>query len=119
MVICDRPVSEVVPVEWARMEGRTVVQWDKDDCAAAGLVKFDLLGLGMLTALHLMIDLVAEHHGRKVELHELAAHRPRGLRDARRAPTRWGCSRWSPGRRWPPCPGSSRASSTTWSSRSR
>ncbi|MEJ3656128.1 error-prone DNA polymerase [Actinomycetes bacterium KLBMP 9759] len=71
MVICDRPVSEVVPVEWARMEGRTVVQWDKDDCAAAGLVKFDLLGLGMLTALHLMIDLVAEHHGRVVELHDL------------------------------------------------
>jgi error-prone DNA polymerase len=64
-------VSEVVPVEWARMPGRSVVQWDKDDCAAAGLVKFDLLGLGMLTALHLMIDLVREHHGRKVELHEL------------------------------------------------
>jgi error-prone DNA polymerase len=71
MVICDRPVAEVVPVEWARMEGRTVVQWDKDDCAAAGLVKFDLLGLGMLTALHLMIDLVAEHHDRRVALHEL------------------------------------------------
>ncbi|HKH88291.1 MAG TPA: PHP domain-containing protein, partial [Acidimicrobiales bacterium] len=46
MVICDRPVSEVCPVEWARMEGRTVLQWDKDDCAAVGLVKFDLLGLG-------------------------------------------------------------------------
>ncbi len=76
MVICDRPVSEVVPVEWARMKGRTVVQWDKDDCAAAGLVKFDLLGLGMLTALHLMIDLVAEHHGRTVELHELAPTDP-------------------------------------------
>jgi error-prone DNA polymerase len=76
MVICDRPVSEVVPVEWARMEGRTVVQWDKDDCAAAGLVKFDLLGLGMLTALHLMIDLVAEHHGRTIELHELAPTDP-------------------------------------------
>ncbi len=71
MVICDRPVSEVVPVEWARMEGRTVVQWDKDDCAAAGLVKFDLLGLGMLTALHLMIDLVALHHGTTIELHDL------------------------------------------------
>jgi error-prone DNA polymerase len=71
MVICDRPVSEVVPVEWARMPGRTVVQWDKDDCAYAGLVKFDLLGLGMLTALHLMIDLVAEHHGKQIELHEL------------------------------------------------
>jgi error-prone DNA polymerase len=53
------------------MENRTVVQWDKDDCAAAGLVKFDLLGLGMLTALHTMIDLVAVHHGRRVELHEL------------------------------------------------
>ncbi|MGH3614880.1 MAG: error-prone DNA polymerase [Pseudonocardia sp.] len=76
MVICDRPVSEVVPVEWARMPGRTVVQWDKDDCAAAGLVKFDLLGLGMLTALHLMIDLVAEHHERTVELHELAPTDP-------------------------------------------
>ncbi len=71
MVICDRPVSEVVPVEWARMEGRSVVQWDKDDCAYAGLVKFDLLGLGMLTALHLMQDLVLEHHGEQVNLFEL------------------------------------------------
>ncbi|MEU8001533.1 error-prone DNA polymerase [Catellatospora sp. NPDC049111] len=51
MVICDRPVTEVCPVEWARMPGRSVLQWDKDDCAAAGLVKFDLLGLGMLSAL--------------------------------------------------------------------
>src|SRR6478752_4746016 len=57
MVICDRPVVEVCPVEWARMEQRSVLQWDKDDCAATGLVKFDLLGLGMLTALHLCIDL--------------------------------------------------------------
>ena len=46
MVICDRPVGEVCPVEWARMPGRTVLQWDKDDCADAGLVKFDLLGPG-------------------------------------------------------------------------
>jgi len=45
MVICDRPVGEVCPVEWARMPGRTVLQWDKDDCAYAGLVKIDLLGL--------------------------------------------------------------------------
>ena len=48
MVICDRPVIEVCPVEWGRMENRSVLQWDKDDCAAVGLVKFDLLGLGML-----------------------------------------------------------------------
>ena len=72
MVICDRPIADVVPVEWARMEGRSVVQWDKDDCAAAGLVKFDLLGLGMLEALHHMIDLVRETTGREVRLWELS-----------------------------------------------
>ena len=51
MVLTDRPVGEVCPIERARMEGRTVLQWDKDDCAWMGLVKFDLLGLGMLSAL--------------------------------------------------------------------
>jgi len=68
MVICDRPVVEVCPVEWGRMEGRTVLQWDKDDCAAAGLVKFDLLGLGMLSVVHYCVDLVREHHGVEVDL---------------------------------------------------
>ncbi len=68
MVMCDRPVIEVCPVEWARKEGRTVLQWDKDDCAAAGLVKFDLLGLGMLSALHYATDFVADHHGTDVDL---------------------------------------------------
>jgi error-prone DNA polymerase len=58
MVICDRPVVEVCPVEWARMPGRTVLQWDKDDCAAVKLVKFDLLGLGMLSALHYAYDMI-------------------------------------------------------------
>ncbi|MDQ3106467.1 MAG: error-prone DNA polymerase [Actinomycetota bacterium] len=68
MVICDRPVSEVVPVEWGRMENRTVLQWDKDDCAAAGLVKFDLLGLGMLSALHYAVDLIRDAYGVDVDL---------------------------------------------------
>jgi error-prone DNA polymerase len=68
MVICDRPVVEVCPVEWGRMDGRSVLQWDKDDCAAAGLVKIDLLGLGMLTVLHLGVDLIREHHGDEVDL---------------------------------------------------
>ncbi|MEZ2189927.1 error-prone DNA polymerase [Corynebacterium sp. CCM 9204] len=76
MVICDRPIADVVPVEWARKAGRSIVQWDKDDCAVAGLVKFDLLGLGMLEALHHMIDLVAEHHGRTVNLWELDPDEP-------------------------------------------
>jgi error-prone DNA polymerase len=71
MVICDRPIADVCPVEWARMPGRSVLQWDKDDCAAIGLVKFDLLGLGMLSALHYAIDLVAEHKGIKVDLAKL------------------------------------------------
>ena len=72
MVICDRPVVEVCPVEWGRMPGRSVLQWDKDDCAAAGLVKFDLLGLGMLTALHNMVDLVRAFHHVEVDLARLA-----------------------------------------------
>ncbi|MFC7447704.1 error-prone DNA polymerase [Rhodococcus daqingensis] len=71
MVICDRPIADVCPVEWARMENRSVLQWDKDDCAAVGLVKFDMLGLGMLSALHYMIDLVAEHKGLEVDLARL------------------------------------------------
>jgi error-prone DNA polymerase len=58
MVICDRPIIDVCPVEWARMENRTVLQWDKDDCAATGLVKFDLLGLGMLSALRYAVEFV-------------------------------------------------------------
>ena len=68
MVICDRPVSQVCPVEWATMQNRSVLQWDKDDCAAAGLVKFDLLGLGMLSALHNAVDFIAQHRGAPLDL---------------------------------------------------
>ncbi len=68
MVIADRPLWHVVPLEWGRMEGRTVIQWDKDDSAAVGVVKFDLLGLGMLNALHLAHDLIEDQHGIDVDL---------------------------------------------------
>ena len=71
MVLCDRPVIEVCPVEWGRTPGRTVLQWDKDDCAAIGLVKFDLLGLGMLDALHRAVDQVAAFHGVALDLGSL------------------------------------------------
>ena len=71
MVLCDRPVIEVCPVQWAAMEDRSVLQWDKDDCADAGLVKFDLLGLGMLTALDHALRIIAEHHGQHFELRTL------------------------------------------------
>jgi len=76
MVMCDRPVIEVCPVEWARMEGRTVLQWDKEDCADAGLVKFDLLGLGMLTALRIMFEQVRERTGEELTLHGLPQEDP-------------------------------------------
>ena len=68
MVICDRPVVEVCPVEWARMENRSVLQWDKEDCARTGLVKFDLLGLGMLSAIHYAIDFVADVHETDIDM---------------------------------------------------
>ncbi|NQX28481.1 error-prone DNA polymerase [Microbacteriaceae bacterium VKM Ac-2854] len=68
MVLTDRPVGEVCPIEPARMEKRTVLQWDKDDCAWMGLVKFDLLGLGMLAALSYTFDLVREHVGEHWDL---------------------------------------------------
>ena len=76
MVICDRPIVEVCPVEWGRMPNRTVLQWDKDDCASIGLVKFDLLGLGMLSALHYCFELVEEQYGEHLELHKLPAEDP-------------------------------------------
>ncbi|SDM57239.1 error-prone DNA polymerase [Actinomyces ruminicola] len=85
MVLADRPVTEICPVRWSAMEGRTVLQWDKDDCAAAGLVKFDLLGLGELTALRLAFTSLAQR-GETVpdlapggELRPAQAGRPWGL----------------------------------------
>ena len=81
MVLCDRPVIDVCPVEWATMPGRTVLQWDKDDCADAGLVKFDLLGLGMLTALRISFTELTNqgvlHEGRPIGLHDIPQEDPR------------------------------------------
>ena len=68
MVLTDRPVGEVVPIEHARMPGRTVIQWDKDDAAWMGLVKFDLLGLGMLAALQHCFDLIHDATGERWRL---------------------------------------------------
>ncbi|KAA9131089.1 error-prone DNA polymerase [Microbacterium caowuchunii] len=71
MVLTERPVGEVAPIEHARMPGRTVIQWDKDDAAWMGLVKFDLLGLGMLSALQYCFDLVRAATGEEWELRSL------------------------------------------------
>ncbi|MDN4484356.1 error-prone DNA polymerase [Demequina lignilytica] len=76
MVLCDRPVIDVCPVEWGRMPGRTVLQWDKDDCADAGLVKFDLLGLGMLSALKYAFRFMQEIRREDLGLHSLPQEDP-------------------------------------------
>ena len=68
MVITRRPLWETTPLEWGRMADRSVLQWDKNDTAAMGLVKFDLLALGALNALHLSVDLIAETHGIDIDL---------------------------------------------------
>ena len=63
-----RPVHELVPIENASMENRTVIQWDKEDVEQAGLFKVDLLGLGALTHLHLCFDLLRRHRGQNLSL---------------------------------------------------
>ncbi|MGV8911018.1 MAG: error-prone DNA polymerase [Rhodoglobus sp.] len=73
MVLTKRPVGEVVPIEHARKEKRTVVQWDKDDCAWMGLVKFDLLGLGILSAMQYSFDLIDEALGERWDLATIPA----------------------------------------------
>jgi error-prone DNA polymerase len=76
MVLTDRPVGEVVPIEHARMENRTVIQWDKDDAAWMGLVKFDLLGLGMLAALQYCFDLIKDSTGEEWTLETIPKEEP-------------------------------------------
>ena len=66
-VIARDDLAQLVPVENAAMEGRTVIQWDKDDLDALGLIKVDILALGMLSALRRALDLVALKQGRPVQ----------------------------------------------------
>ena len=68
MVICAGLLNRVVPIERASMPGRTVIQWDKEDCADMGLIKVDLLGLGMMAVLKDTIELIPRHYGRQVDL---------------------------------------------------
>ncbi|NYJ01467.1 error-prone DNA polymerase [Nocardioides thalensis] len=76
MVLTERPIGEVCPIERARMPGRTVLQWDKDGCESMGLVKFDLLGLGMLGALDHTMRLVEQHLGTRWTLETIPKEDP-------------------------------------------
>ena len=71
MVIAAGRLDEVVPLEPAAMENRVVVQWDKDDCADLGIIKVDLLGLGMLQALEEAIPLIRTHEKVNLDLAHL------------------------------------------------
>jgi error-prone DNA polymerase len=71
MVICQGQLNHVVPLERASMPGRTVVQWDKEDCADLGIIKVDLLGLGMMAVLKDCLELISQHYGDPVDLAHL------------------------------------------------
>src|SRR5882672_8608173 len=76
MVICQGQLDTVVPLEPASMPGRVVVQWDKEDCADLGIIKVDLLGLGMMAVLEDSIMLIRDHYGEEVDLAHLPGDDP-------------------------------------------
>jgi len=76
MVICRGELDSVVPLENATMPGRVVIQWDKEDCADLGIIKVDLLGLGMMAVLKDSIDLIGWHYGEAVDLAHLPPNDP-------------------------------------------
>ena len=76
MVICQGQLDSIVPLEPATMPGRVVVQWDKEDCADMGIVKVDLLGLGMMAVLEDSITLIRDHYREEVDLAKLPADDP-------------------------------------------
>ncbi len=87
MVVAAGRLDEVVPLEPASMPGRVVVQWDKDDCADLGIVKVDLLGLGMLAALEEAIPMIRTHERIEVDLAHLPADDPEVYRMMNEADT--------------------------------
>jgi error-prone DNA polymerase len=76
MVVCQGQLDSVVPLEPATMPGRVVVQWDKEDCADMGIVKVDLLGLGMMAVLEDSLKMIREYHAEEIDLGRLPANDP-------------------------------------------
>lgn len=75
-VISRGPLCETVPIENAAMDDRTLIQWDKDDIDALGILKIDVLGLGMLTCIRKAFDLIARHEKRRYSLATVPAEDP-------------------------------------------
>jgi len=76
MVVCQGQLDSIVPLEPATMPGRVVVQWDKEDCADMGIVKVDLLGLGMMAVLEESLQIIRERQGQEIDLGHLPQNDP-------------------------------------------
>ncbi len=87
MVICGGQLNAVVPIEPASMPGRTVIQWDKEDCADMKIIKVDLLGLGMMAVLKDCLELVPHHYHEPLDLAQLPQNDPPTYRALQRADT--------------------------------
>ncbi len=87
MIIAQGQLASVVPIEPASMPGRNVVQWDKEDCADMGLIKVDLLGLGMMAVLKDCVELIPKYHGKKVDIAQIPHDDPKVFESLRRADT--------------------------------
>ena len=98
-VITRSRLDEVVPIDNAAMEDRTFVEWDKDDLDALGILKIDVLGLGMLSCLRKALDLVDKHYGERLTLATIPPEGPGGLPHAVAARIRSACSRSKAARR--------------------
>ena len=114
MVICQGQLDSVVPLEPATMPGRVVVQWDKEDCADLGIVKVDLLGLGMMAVLEDSLTLIRNHYEKRSIWQNCRPTIPLCMTRYRR-PTRSVCSRSRAGRRCRACHACiPHASTTLW-----
>ncbi len=87
MIIATRPLIDCCPVVPAAMEGRQMVQWDKDSCADAGFLKIDLLGLGMLSAVERCVEEIARGRGERIDLSRVPLDDPETFRSIRAADT--------------------------------
>ncbi len=97
-VITRDPVHTLVPVENAAMPDRTLIQWDKDDLESLGLMKVDVLALGMLTAIRKTLGLVSGYRGRPMAMQDIPAG-DEATYDMLCQGDSLGYSRWNPGRR--------------------
>ena len=87
MIIAEGQLASVVPIEPASMPGRNVVQWDKEDCADMGLIKVDLLGLGMMAVLKDCVELIPRYYGKQVDIAQIPHDDPKVYESLRRADT--------------------------------